>query len=209
MKHPLVFAGFAIALIGAALAVLHATAAPAKGPDVLIVQACGTPFADVAKITPANVDAVSCPTPVAINCKTIAEQLAEQLRAKGLQVQVVDAAEAKSRHEVVAARLVVLGSPAHYGTPNWKMVKFVDEVLWQFHALGGERLGGKKFAAYSLGRAEAGAASTVAAMLNYAKSTNGTPGPTATFLMEHSADQVKERVGKLADEIAAALKDAK
>ena len=51
--------------------------APAKAPDVLIIQAGGTPFEGAAAITAANVDAVTCPTPVARNCKSVADQVAD------------------------------------------------------------------------------------------------------------------------------------
>ena len=215
MRRPVILGVLAAVIVplGAALAVLALAAdgpkEMAEAPDVLIVQAGGTPFEGVDHITPANVDAVSCPTPVARNCRTVADAVAEALRTRQVRVKVLEAGQFKDRREVAAARMVVLASPAFFGNPSWRMFKFVDEVVWQFFALGGKRLDGKPFAALAIGHSEPGCASAIASMQRMVKSANGTAGPTVFVLAEHSDDEVRKRVARFAEDLVAAMKETR
>jgi flavodoxin len=199
-----------LAGIGLAVSVLALSAGePAAPCDVLIIHAAGTPFEGAAKITPENVDAVSCPTPVAFNCKTLAEEAAEALRAKGLTVRVAEAAEIARRQQFLEARVVVLASPTYFGTCSWKMHKLIQEPLWQFFALGGKKLDGKKFAFLATARNEGNWKGCIEAMQGAVKSCNASLGPAAGVPLSATPEQAKERAGKFAEEVAAFLKEAK
>jgi multimeric flavodoxin WrbA len=188
---------------------LLAPAAPASAPDVVIIQAGGTPFEEAAKITAANVDAVSCPTPVARNCKSVAEQVAEALRAKNLDVRVAATDDIKDRRELLAPRLVVLASPCYYGNVSWRMHKLIDERLWQIFALGGERLAGHPYAVLAIGRTEANAKGAAEFLQGCVKSTNGKVVGAMTVGADNTDDQVKERVAAFTETVAGALKEVK
>ena len=209
MNRYVAFAALLATLVGAALVALNVTAAPAKAPDVLIIQAGGTPFEGAAAITAANVDAVTCPTPVARNCKSVADQVAETLRAKGLDVRVAAAEEIKDRQDLVAPRVVVLASPTYFGNVSWRMHKVIDERLWPIFAPGGERLAGHPNAVMAIGRSEANAKSAADFLQSCVKSTNGKVVATATFGADSTDAKVKESVAAFAEAIAGALKEAK
>lgn len=204
MKRPMI-PGLLVAALIAGCATLS-TLAPAqqKPPDVLIIHAGGTPVTE--KVTPANVDAVSCPTPAAVNCKTLAEQTAATLRKKRLNVKAVAAGDVKSRDEILGARLVVLASPSYFGGVSWKLHKLFDEKFFEIHVLGGERLAKKPFAALIMGKSEPKCAKSVEAAAGIVKACNGTPGPSTIVLVSDGADEVKAKVAKFADEIAGRLK---
>jgi flavodoxin len=199
-----------LALIAAAVSVLALAAGePAAAPDVLIIHAAGTPFEAFANLTPENVDAVSCPTPVALNCKTLAEQAAEALRAKGLAVRIAETADITHRRQLLEPRLVVLASPTYFGTCSWRMHRLIQEPLWQVFALGGEKLDGKRFAFMATARNEGNGKGCIEAMQGAVKSCNATPGPAMGVAIDAAPDKVKERIAKFADEVAAQLKEAK
>lgn len=212
MRNLLVAAGVVVGLavvVAAAPALVAWAAAPAKGPDVLIIHGGGTPSEQMGKFTAENVDAVSCPTPVGLNCVTAAAQVAEALGKMNLDVKVLGAEEVAHRNEILGARLVVLASPCYFSNASWKMQKLFHEKFYQIHALGGERLTKKPFAALAIGGAEPKCAKTIQAMQDVVVSCNGTPGPTAIVLTGKTADEVKEITGKFAEAIAGLLKEAK
>lgn len=182
---------------------------PTQAPDVLIIHAAGTPFVDADKFTPANVDAVSCPTPIAFNCQTVAEQVAEVLRAKKLAVRVVETADIKNRRQLLEPRALVLASPAYFGGPSWKMHKLLQEQFWQFFALGGKRMDGRLVATATTGHAEAPAKAAAAYVQNALKSCNAAAGPTFSVTTAQKPEEVKERVARFADELAARLNEGK
>ena len=185
------------------------TVAPdgAKPPDVLIIHAAGTPVSG--KVTAKNVHAVSCPTPMAVNCRTLADQTAAALGAKGLGVRAVAAGSVADRDGILSARLVVLVSPSYFGDVSWKMHKMFDEMFFQIHVLGGDRLGGKPCATLIMGKSEPKCAKSVEAATAAAKACNGTAGPSAIVLAADSSEQSKQKIAAFADAIAAALKAAK
>jgi hypothetical protein len=185
------------------------TVAPdgAKPPDVLIIHAAGTAVSG--KVTAKNVHAVSCPTPMAVNCRTLADQTAAALGAKGLGVRAVAASSVADRDDILSARLVVLASPSYFGNVSWKMHKMFDEMFFQIHVLGGDRLGGKPFATLIMGKSEPKCAKSVEAATAAAKACNGTAGPSAIVLAADSSEQSKQKIAAFADAIAAALKAAK
>ena len=178
----------------------------AKPLDVLIIHAAGTPVKE--KVTAGNVDAVSCPTPAAVNCRTLAEQTALALGGKGLGAQVAAAASVTDRNAILGARLVVLASPSYFGNVSWKMHKMFDDVFFQIHALGGDRLGGKPFAILIMGKSEPKCAKSVEAAAGIVTACNGSAGPSTIVLGDDSDDQVKQKIATLADQIAAALSQA-
>lgn len=199
---PALLAALAVVAAGAAALVV---AAEEKAPDVLIISGGGTPSADMGKFTAQNVDAVSCPTPVGMNCMTVSQQAAEALRAKGLTVRVADALEIKHRDEIMAPKMIVLASPSYFSNASWKMVKVFDEQFWQFHALGGEIMGGKPFATLVTGANEAKCKATADAMQVVVTSCKGTAGPGAIVLVKQPADEVAKIVAAFAEETAAKI----
>ena len=208
MKRAAILASLAGIVLAASVLVLSAgeNAAPC---DVLIIHAAGTPSETADKFTPENVDAVSCPTPVTLNCKVLADQAAEALRAKGLAVRVAETSEITKRQQLLAPRLVVLASPTYSGTCSWKMHKLMQEPLWQFFALGGKKLDGKKFAFLATARNEGNWKGCIDAMQAAVKSSGGSQGPTMGVALSTTPEQVKERAAKFADEVATLLKEAK
>jgi flavodoxin len=206
MQRMAIFVALAsIGIMVSAVALTTRAADPAKGPDVLIIHAAGTPFAEADRFTPANVDAVSCPTPVAINCKTVAERAAEALRAKKLDVRVVEAAQITKRQQLLGPRVVVLASPTYFGTASWKMHKLIHEQLWQFFALGGKRLDGRLFATIVTGRTEGPASQCAGVLQGAIKSCGGTVGPGLVVLIGNKPEEVAERAARFADALAAKL----
>ena len=206
MKRIAVLAGLAVlAAVLGAVALSTRAADPARGPDVLIIHAAGTPFAEADRFTPANVDAVSCPTPVAVNCRTVAERAAEALRAKKLDVRVVETADIKNRRQFLEPRVVVLASPTYFGTASWKMHKLIHEQLWLFFALGGKRLDGRLFATIVTGRTEGPAGQCAGVLQGAIKSCGGTVGPGLVVLIGNKPEEVAERAARFADELAAKL----
>jgi len=203
MKHLALLAAAVVTAVAvaAAVSVLAPAAEPAQAPDVLIVQAAGTPT-DV-KVTAANVDAVTMPTPTGRNVKTLADDLAAALRAKGLTVRVATPDEVTGRQEVLAPRCVVLGSPAYFGNMSWKLKKLFDTVFWRIHALPGERLAQKPFATYVLGTSEPRCRETAASIDAIVKTCNGLPAATMIVLGSQKPDEVKASLARFADEIAA------
>lgn len=204
MKRPMIPGLFVAALIAGCAALSALAPAQEKPPDVLIIHAGGTPVTE--KVTPANVHAVSCPTPAAVNCKTLAEQTAAALRKKGLNVKAVAAGDVKSRDEILGARLVVLASPSYFGGVSWKLHKLFDEKFFEIHVLGGERLAKKPFAALIMGKSEPKCAKSVEALGAIVTACNGTPGPSTIVLASDGDDEVKGKVDKFAEEIAGRLK---
>jgi hypothetical protein len=192
-----------------ALTLASRAADPAKAPDVLIIHAAGTPFAGYDAYTPANVDAVSCPTSLVLNCQTVAERAAEALRAKKLDVRVVEAAQITKRQQLLGPRAVVLASPTYFGTASWKMHKLIQEQLWQFFALGGKRIDGRLFATLVTAHAEAGATQCTGVLQGAIKSSGGTVGPGLVVLVGTKPEEVAGRAAKFADELAAKLGESK
>jgi flavodoxin len=192
-----------------ALTLASRAADPAKAPDVLIIHAAGTPFAGYDAYTPANVDAVSCPTSMVLNCQTVAERVAEALRARNLDVRVVEAAQITKRQQFLGPRAVVLASPTYFGTASWKMHKLIQEQLWQFFALGGKRIDGRLFATLVTAHAEAGATQCTGVLQGAIKSSGGTVGPGLVVLVSQKPDEVNARAAKFADELAAKLGESK
>jgi len=178
----------------------------AKPLDVLIIQAAGTPVKE--KVTARNVDAVSCPTPAAVNCRTLAEQTAAALGAKGLGARVAAAGSVTDRNEILGARLVVLASPSYFANVSWKMHKMFDDVFFQIHVLGGDRLGGKPFAVLIMGNSEPKCAKSVEAAAGIVKACDGSPGPSTIVLGDDSDDQIKQKIATFTDQIAATLSQA-
>ena len=196
----------AVAAVGLALSGCDSGSANGqpKAPDVLIIQASGTPVTE--KVTPKNVDAVSCPTPATVNCKTLAAQAAAALRDKGFSAKAVAAGDVKSRDEILGARLVVLASPSYFGGVSWKMHKLFDEKFFEIHALGGDRLAKKPFASLIMGKSEEKCAKSVASLEGVVTACNGTPGPSTIVLTADSKEQVRGKIAKFAEEIAGQLK---
>lgn len=83
-----------------------------------------------------EVDAVTGPTPVKENCRSIAQKLASALRDKKLVVRVAKATEVKHRNEILHPRVVVLGSPARFWNVSWEMKKLLDDQFGQIYVLG-------------------------------------------------------------------------
>lgn len=100
--------------------------------------------------------------------KKMAEAVAEGAASvSGTEVQIKDVKET-TQEDLLAADAIVVGSPVHMGSIDWRVKKFIDEVcapLWMKDALVGKV--GAVFASGSgFGNAGAGCELTMLALLN-------------------------------------------
>jgi len=187
------------------LAVNQASADQENPCDMLIIYSSGNPFKNISDMSPKEVDAVTTPTPIQNNCRNIAEQLAFALRDKNFVVRVASAIDIKHRNEILRARLVVLGSPARFWNVSWQMKKLFDVQFAQIYVSEG-RLRKKRIAAFSMAEIDASARAALKAIKAVVADCKGQFGPTMTYLTKHSKKEVRKRINRFADKLAAAVK---
>lgn len=102
------------------------------------------------------------------NTKKMAESAAQGAKSiNGTQVELKEAEQAV-QGDLIAADAVIVGSPVHMGSPDWRIKKFIDTVcskLWMQDKLVGKTAG--VFASGGgLGNAGGGCELTMLALLN-------------------------------------------
>jgi len=101
------------------------------------------------------------------NTKKMAEAIAEGAQGEGAQVDIRSAEEV-TKEEVVACNALIVGSPVHMGSPDWRVKKFIDTIcsrLWMKDALVG-KVGGVFVCGGGFGSAGGGCEITLLALLN-------------------------------------------
>src|SRR5689334_4659941 len=98
----------------------------------------------------------------------LAEAVAEGARGVAGTTAVVKTADETTADDLTAADVIIMGSPVHMGSPDWRIKKLIDGVfsrLWM-----GDKLVGKVGAVFTtgggFGSAGGGAEITQLAMLN-------------------------------------------
>lgn len=179
-------------------------------PDILIIYSSGTPFnweliknrTNRSDKDTQELDAITTPTPLVENCKSIAEKLAGALRDRQIIVGVKEVVEIKQRSEILNARMVILGSPAYFGNVSWKMKKLFDEQFHKIYLLEEGRLAKRRVAAFSMAEIEPSANAALRAIKAVVSDCRGRFGPTKVFLTKHSGKEVKKRIKEFADQLA-------
>jgi hypothetical protein len=168
--------------------------------DVIIVYSTGNVHSGSGKV-----DATSTPTPANENMKTVAEKLASALISKKIRAKAVLVSEVKTPDEMMSSKVLVLGSPAYFSNVSWQFKKFVDEqfmLIWRQN----DRLNDHKVAAFCMAAEESSAEKVIENIKDLIINTHGILGPTMIVLGKNSPDQVKEAVGKFADDIEKLIK---
>ena len=102
------------------------------------------------------------------NTKAMAESTAAGARSvNGTQVDIKDA-ESATNEDVLACDAMIVGSPVHMGSPDWRVKKFIDTIcskLWMKDALNG-RVAGVFVSGGGFGNAGGGCELTMLALLN-------------------------------------------
>lgn len=104
--------------------------------------------------------------------KKIAEKVAEGVTSIDGAEVLIKTAEEASAEDMISSDAVIVGSPVHMGSPDWRVKKFIDEIcsgLWVKDLMAGKV--GAVFATGSgYGRGGGGAELTMLAMLaNFAE----------------------------------------
>ena len=102
------------------------------------------------------------------NTKAMAESVASGAKSvNGTQVEIKEA-EHTTTEDVLSCEAMIVGSPVHMGSPDWRIKKFIDTVcskLWMKDALNG-RVAGVFASGGGFGSAGGGCELTMLALLN-------------------------------------------
>lgn len=101
------------------------------------------------------------------NTKKMAEAVAEGVKSTGAEALIKEADHA-TKDDLLGSDAMIMGSPVHMGSPDWRVKKFIDTVcsgLWMKNALVG-RVGGVFASGGGFGSAGAGVELAMLAMLN-------------------------------------------
>lgn len=177
-----------------------------KSPDILLIFSSGTPYKDIRHFGAGEIDAITMATPTKENCRTIAEKIGSLLRERKLIVRLIEATEVKHRNEILAARLVVIGSPSHFGNVSWEIKKVLDEQFWKIYLLR-ERLNKKRIAGFAMAEIKPSADRALKAIEIAVNDCRGRFGPTAIFLTDHSSEEISQRIKKFADQLASLVSE--
>lgn len=178
--------------------------------DILIIYSTGNPYdwnslEDIAKGIETDlkdIDAITTPTPLTVNCGNIARELAASLSEKNLIVRVAETMEIKHRDEILQARMVVVGSPAYFGNVSWQIKKLFDEQFHKIYLLEKGRLSKKRIAAFSMAEVNGSARSALQAIRSVVIDCKGRFGPTTIFLTKHSKTEINNRVEEFSAQLA-------
>lgn len=110
---------------------------PGSPPSVLVCYGTGTPHPS-AVVSPEEADAVTLPTPVAVNGRVVAETVAEALRQRGIAVRVADVAKTQPRlAELGGADAVAFVAPVYFGGTHWAVKRLIDDRNGALYYAGG------------------------------------------------------------------------
>lgn len=101
------------------------------------------------------------------NTKKMAEAVANGVRSTGAEALLMEADKA-TKEDLLNSQGLIMGSPVHMGSPDWRVKKFIDTVcspLWMKDALIG-RVGGVFASGGGFGSGGAGVEITLLAMIN-------------------------------------------
>jgi flavorubredoxin len=183
-----------------AVMISHSSGEP-NGTDVIILYSSGVPFKTIGQVKANEVDAVTCPTPKHLNCKTVAELLGRVLREKNVEVKVASISEAVGNEDIINARLVVLGSPSRFWNVSWEMKRFLDEQFGRIYVADKKALRGKKVAAFAMAEIEGSANETLNALGRAVTDCGGTFGPTMIVLTRYSEKEIEKGVIEFAGKL--------
>lgn len=102
------------------------------------------------------------------NTKKMAEAIAEGAKSVNGTEVVIKEAEEAAAEDLTGADALIIGSPVHMGSPDWRVKKFIDTVcsrLWMIDALNG-KIGGVFACGGGFGSAGGGCELTLLAMLS-------------------------------------------
>lgn len=102
------------------------------------------------------------------NTKKMAEAVAEGAKSVSDVTADLKTAEETNKEDLTSSDGIILGSPVHMGSPDWRMKKFIDTVcsgLWMKDALIG-KVGGVFASGGGFGNAGGGNELTLLALLN-------------------------------------------
>jgi hypothetical protein len=206
LKQLLIVLSFAFAATSYPMPVTQAEDDQAKVMDVLFIYSSGTPSEKISNIDGKEVDAVTTPTPLKENCRTITEKLASTLRDKKLVVRVAETSEIRDHSEILCTGLVVLGTPARFWNVSWELKKLFDEQFYMILKCEKDRLAKRRIAAFSMAEIVPSAEAALKAIKSMVTDCNGRFGPTTTFLTKHSREEISQRINQFADRLAALLR---
>lgn len=172
-----------------------------KSPDILLIFSSGTPYKDIRHFGAGEIDAITMATPMKENCRSIAEKIGSLLRERKLNVTVMEATKIKHRSEILSARLVVIGSPSHFGNVSWEIKKVLDEQFWKIYLLR-KGLNKKRIAGFAMAEIKPSAENTLRAIEMAVNDCRGRFGPTAIFLTKHSTEEINQELKNFADQLA-------
>lgn len=100
------------------------------------------------------------------NTKKMADAIAEGVRSTGAEALMLEA-EKVTKEDVLSSQGLIIGSPVHMGSADWRVKKFIDTVcspLWMKDALIG-RVGGVFASGGGFGGSGAGAELTLLGLM--------------------------------------------
>lgn len=198
---PCIMAVSALALIlCAALEAAGQAGSQAKGPDVLIIYATG----DVPPSTGKS-DALTTPTPAKGNMKTLSEKLSASLTGKKLTVRLASVSERIPPKDILASRMVIMGSPSYWSNVSWQMKKYIDEQFTPFYSIKG-RMNKTKAGAFSMAASETSANRTIEVLKELIVENNGSFGPTMVVAGKVTPEETAVKIAAFADQIAEFIK---
>ncbi|HVX66367.1 MAG TPA: hypothetical protein VHA11_07190 [Bryobacteraceae bacterium] len=184
-------------------ALAMAACGAAAGPDVLIVYDGGPVYKTVA---PAADDAVAGASAAVVNCRTVAERLGAELEARKLRVRLAAAADIHDRRELLAAPLLVLGSPVRFSNVSWEMKRLFDEHLYRIRATAPPELAKHRIAGFAVGEVEPAARATLEAMRAAVEDCGGKLEQTRVLLSGTSRVEAARDIREFAAALTAAAR---
>ena len=129
------------------------------------------------------------------NTKAMAEAVTEGAKEAGAEVMVKTPEEAKPS-ELLDADVVVLGSPAYFGSIAWPLKKFIDESIEVYG-----RLRGKRGGCFSSGGTSRDAERTVTA-LTWALEIHGMKVEKGIAIAGSPSDEERKRLREYGRKLA-------
>jgi flavodoxin len=183
----------------------HHAVSPSSPPDVLIIYSSGSPSKTISEMNTEDFHAIAGPTPKTMNCQILAQELAALLLDEGLSVRTTEVTKVESDEEVLAASLVVLGSPARFWNVSWQMKKLLDEKFGQIYGTAKERFASRKIAAFAMAEIEPSALAALDALKLAVQDCGGKMGPTLIVLTKDTNPDTQKKIRDFAHQLAVLL----
>jgi hypothetical protein len=169
--------------------------------DILIIYSSGHPYASISDIENPEVDDLTTPTPVKINCATIAKRLNYLLVEKGLNSRIIKVSDINHWKEILEAKAVILGSPTYFWNMSWEMKKLMDEKFGQIYIYRKEKSDFPQFHLFTLAEIEPSANQTLEKMRQVLNDCGLEIGQQMILLTSYKVKDVDWRMVKYIDEI--------